>query len=271
MRASKRKRVNRVASLNERKMGTPVAKGKKRTHESDVSESSDSDDDSDDESVASSGSEQHGDTLEEPMSDVGEDDRCRVCGDGKSLSSNLILYCDGCDIPVHQACYDVVNVPDGDWFCRRCEAAKAKEETGSPVKLENRLNELDHAISTISTDLGGSSSDIGGSSTRKKRIAPTVEELTTDQLYDLPSAHETHHEDLLSDTDDFLVVCSFLTVFRQSPSLEFFPEFRAEELEASLSHSSVSGLVAQLCVHFMGSLQFFQVCCCWLLLLLVLY
>ena len=49
-----------------------------------------------------------------------EGDSCRICGNGQSWSTNLILYCDGCDMPVHQLCYDVSTVPEGDWFCRNC-------------------------------------------------------------------------------------------------------------------------------------------------------
>ncbi|KAK3814420.1 MAG: hypothetical protein J3Q66DRAFT_389726 [Benniella sp.] len=48
---------------------------------------------------------------------------CLVCGSGKSLTKNQILFCDGpgCDIPVHQNCYGVAVVPEGNWYCQRCE------------------------------------------------------------------------------------------------------------------------------------------------------
>lgn len=36
--------------------------------------------------------------------------------------SNAILLCDGCDIAVHQACYGITNIPEGDWFCDGCAA-----------------------------------------------------------------------------------------------------------------------------------------------------
>ena len=48
---------------------------------------------------------------------------CHVCVGGDSLDGNVILLCDGCDVAVHQACYGVPVIPDGEWFCRPCEAA----------------------------------------------------------------------------------------------------------------------------------------------------
>ncbi|CDJ57700.1 PHD-finger domain-containing protein, putative, partial [Eimeria maxima] len=35
-----------------------------------------------------------------------------------SLSSDdAIVLCDGCDAAVHQSCYNVGPLPDGEWFC----------------------------------------------------------------------------------------------------------------------------------------------------------
>ena len=53
-----------------------------------------------------------------------EDDNdaiCEVCGDGNSAYGNMILFCDGCNAAVHQSCYDVTELPKGDWFCNVCE------------------------------------------------------------------------------------------------------------------------------------------------------
>ncbi|KAI7819272.1 PHD-zinc-finger like domain-containing protein [Gamsiella multidivaricata] len=57
-----------------------------------------------------------------PQSTPDETD-CLICGSGKSFIKNQILFCDGpgCDIPVHQNCYGVAVVPEGNWYCQRCE------------------------------------------------------------------------------------------------------------------------------------------------------
>jgi len=39
---------------------------------------------------------------------------------------DAIVYCDGCDLRVHQHCYGVPDIPDGDWFCETCEVRKRR-------------------------------------------------------------------------------------------------------------------------------------------------
>lgn len=48
---------------------------------------------------------------------------CAVCFDGEVQHNNNIVFCDSCDVAVHQFCYGVAEIPPGDdpWFCRRCE------------------------------------------------------------------------------------------------------------------------------------------------------
>lgn len=32
------------------------------------------------------------------------------------------MFCDGCNAAIHQACYGVSEIPEGDFFCDRCRA-----------------------------------------------------------------------------------------------------------------------------------------------------
>ncbi|KAF0756590.1 hypothetical protein AaE_004575 [Aphanomyces astaci] len=44
-------------------------------------------------------------------------DNCQVCGDDESSETDPILFCDGCNVAVHQHCYGVRVIPPHDWFC----------------------------------------------------------------------------------------------------------------------------------------------------------
>lgn len=60
---------------------------------------------------------------EEEQSDEDEDEEvCVICSKPDSKRPNEILFCDSCDMAVHQKCYGVDKIPKGDWFCKDCAA-----------------------------------------------------------------------------------------------------------------------------------------------------
>ncbi|OBA19082.1 hypothetical protein METBIDRAFT_89138 [Metschnikowia bicuspidata var. bicuspidata NRRL YB-4993] len=73
--------------------------------------------------------------------------RCAVCNDLECDNTNSIVYCDGCNIAVHQECYGVAFIPEGQWFCRSCmvnrgssvSCAFCPSKTGAFKQLDNGM------------------------------------------------------------------------------------------------------------------------------------
>ncbi|XP_072368518.1 protein Jade-1-like [Scyliorhinus torazame] len=49
-----------------------------------------------------------------------EDVVCDVCRSPEGEDGNEMVFCDKCNICVHQACYGILKVPLGSWLCRTC-------------------------------------------------------------------------------------------------------------------------------------------------------
>jgi hypothetical protein len=53
--------------------------------------------------------------LEQDMDAV-----CDICNDGEVAPDNQILFCESCNVAVHQMCYGIDHVPEGDYYCLAC-------------------------------------------------------------------------------------------------------------------------------------------------------
>ncbi|RDL38824.1 uncharacterized protein BP5553_03164 [Venustampulla echinocandica] len=84
---------------------------------------------------AATGSNQSAQSTEDMSRTAAEDDSsdrsdeivCQACSGLRSRKGNQILLCDGCDFSVHQKCYGVPVIPEGDWYCKECRPSSEAE------------------------------------------------------------------------------------------------------------------------------------------------
>lgn len=68
--------------------------------------------------------------------DIAEEDDgvlCDVCHSTDGEAADPIVFCDGCELMVHASCYGnplIQSIPEGDWFCSRCERKAGEENDG---------------------------------------------------------------------------------------------------------------------------------------------
>ena len=67
---------------------------------------------------------------------------CDVCHDGEVTPENQIIFCDACNVAVHQRCYGIDTIPSGAYFCHACrhfevdkEVSAARQRGGAPASI----------------------------------------------------------------------------------------------------------------------------------------
>lgn len=59
---------------------------------------------------------------------------CDVCRSPDSEEGNEMVFCDSCNICVHQACYGITRIPEGQWLCCTCALSQRPECVLCPNK-----------------------------------------------------------------------------------------------------------------------------------------
>jgi hypothetical protein len=84
-----------------------------------------------------------------PSKKISENALCKRCGRGHSPASNMIVFCDGCNLGWHQMCHDpavsdeTVKDQSSQWFCADCtqrrEAKRAPKKATTPPEPSKQV------------------------------------------------------------------------------------------------------------------------------------
>ncbi|KAJ9296511.1 hypothetical protein DTO271G3_5209 [Paecilomyces variotii] len=69
----------------------------------------------------------------EEIDDEDDTQPCPICG--YADNEEVLLLCDGCDVPIHTYCTGLDDVPSGSWYCEQCEMQRAVNSVAdSPIR-----------------------------------------------------------------------------------------------------------------------------------------
>ena len=77
---------------------------------------------------------------------------CDICNDGEVTKDNQIIFCESCNVAVHQQCYAIHHVPSGDYFCHPCRYFKRDKDGTDSTKLGTNSNQ-NHSPDPICCEL----------------------------------------------------------------------------------------------------------------------
>ncbi|MES1909671.1 MAG: hypothetical protein MHM6MM_002372 [Cercozoa sp. M6MM] len=82
-----------------------------------------------------------------------QDACCAVClSPHCDVNDGDMVFCEGCEIAVHQRCYGIPALPEGDFFCERCQFYRVKRE---PKECDFRCRVCPHTSGAMKPAEGG--------------------------------------------------------------------------------------------------------------------